>query len=826
MSIETQLQSAPVDDGFAQYYAEKIWQLIPGIYRNEDAKSATPGALRAFVEVLAEQAAVERRSIDRLWADSNIVDCDDWVIPYIADLLGTRLISEQNSAGRRADVANTIKYRRHAGTLTLLSMLANDIAGWDAVPAEAFKRLWRNWHSLDCPAKLGTATASPQHGQARLDAFRIGELLNGPFDETSHLPDFRRLRGLSGRYNIPKVNLHVYRQLAFPLLGVTPHRFDATHYTLDPSGRDIPLFRPGRPISKDCKIGVEWEMRAPLSCTLFNDGRYAVTATSAAASIGAALLAIEGNVYRTADAIIDRAERLKGSPLSDSEGEALLRTALTADCNRANLFNQAIALAIGPLPSVEPLRAGEFFAGNLADWESAAPNPWHWLRALVDPANSRVLLAEAPATADELQSQLYYEGRFAAIGACSYPRQQDLVQGTLDPLPNLGPFALPVSGQHQINDSLSYDHPADSNLTLTDDLLVQAADTERPYVRISATPADAGHAARFIIDADAAGRSLTIDGLWFGMFEVGQSAVADAAADPMEVVIELAGDFDSVTFRNLTLDPGGERARFTAGQTFVIPTIRLELSGAIDRLVIDKCITGPIEEAENASDQCSANVVCITDSIVFGFGSGVTKPDWAPVTAYSAGDLLTSPASGLSDAEPGIVYRATSNHTSGADFDSDFVSGLWSSYASPAFRGRYATLEVARSTFFGDIEAARFHIEDSIIQGTASAQDAQSSCIRYSAAVETTLQTLPNAYRCVTWNDAMPKHFFVSRRFGDPGLAQLSETAPESIRRGAENTSEMGAYNNSLDAIKRDDLIFKLAEFTAINTITELVFET
>ena len=36
----------------------------------------------------------------------------------------------------------------------------------------------------------------------------------------------------------------------------------------------------------------------------------------------------------------------------------------------------------------------------------------------------------------------------------------------------------------------------------------------------------------------------------------------------------------------------------------------------------------------------------------------------------------------------------------------------------------------------------------------------------------------------------------------------------------------MGAYNRTLDAIKRDDLIYKLAEFTSINTITELVFET
>ncbi len=107
------------NDGYHAYFAEKIWRLIPGIYRAED-----DGSLRGIVEALAEAAADERRSIDRLWADASIVDCDDWVIPYIADMLGTRLVSEQNIAGRRADVANTIKYRRIAGTAHLLVMLA------------------------------------------------------------------------------------------------------------------------------------------------------------------------------------------------------------------------------------------------------------------------------------------------------------------------------------------------------------------------------------------------------------------------------------------------------------------------------------------------------------------------------------------------------------------------------------------------------------------------------------------------------------------------------------------------------------------------------
>ncbi len=776
MSAQPHIARPAADDGFEAFYAERIWRLVPGIYRDEDARAASPGALRAFVEVIASQAAAERRQIDRLWADSTITDCDDWAIPQIAALLGTRLISEANTAGRRADVANTIGYRRRAGTLALLARLADDIAGWDAVPVEAFRWLWRTRHGLDCPERTGPVTQTPQHGLARLNAFRAGEVLIGPFDDLAHLPDFRRLRGLSGRWNIPKVNLHVFRQSALLLRGVTPHRFDATHYTLDPSGRDIPLFRPGRPARGTCKIGAEWEMRAPLTCALYNDGSYAVDPAVAGATIGAGLLQLEGAVFRTASALVARAERIKGAALTLAEGAALLETALLPSSNRANIVNDALALALGTDPEADLLGPGVLFAANLARWESATPTPWPWVRALVDPANGRVLLGDPPAAGEALYSLRFHEGRFAPVGAGTHDRQPGLAPAAeAAPLPDPPPapgdpdpvagFVLPAEGIHQVNDSRTLLHAPDTDLTLTGDLAVQAANGTRPYIRLEATPAG-GAPARLVIDADAPGRSLTLDGLWLGMFETGQAPVPDAAAAPKLAEIVLAGNFDTVTLRHVTLDPGGLRARHVAGESFVIPAIRLVLEGAISRLVIDRCVTGPIEEAPEAADRCSANRIEITDSIVI--------------------------------AEPG----------------------------APAFRGRHATLAIARSTLFGRIEAARFLIEDSLVQGTLAAQDPQGSCVRYSAAVETAALGIPNAYRSVAFAGMMPNHLFVSRRFGDPGLAQLAPTAPESLRRGAENSAEMGAHNRTLDAIKRDDLIFKLSEFTAINTITQLVFET
>lgn len=758
MSLDDNTITRVAHDGYQAYYAEKIWRLIPGIYRARDG-----GSLRGLVEVLADAAADERRSVDRLWADASIVDCDDWVIPYIAEMLGTRLVSEQNTAGRRTDVASTIKFRRFAGTVHLLAMLAEDIAGWDAVASEAFKRLARNWHLLDCPPNIGPVSGTPQHGFARMSRFRVGDIVDDAFDDLAHFPDFRRHRGVAGRYNVPKVNLHLYRQNAYLLQGVTPYDLGGARWTLDPSGRDIVLFQPGQPYTDACKSGAEWEVRRPLTCALFNDGRYRVTPAVAGAGVGSDLLTLDGATFRTASSFLNRAAAIKEAALTPAEGRDLLETALLPESNRANLFGDALSLGSGVAQT--PFRVGELFAADLDTWDGiAAATPW--IQALVDPASGRVR------SGGRLASLRYYEGRFTPIGAGSHDRQADLTAEAPAALGGAGAvagFTFPTSGAHQINDSLTYAYALDTDLTLTGNLHVQAANNVRPFIRIPAT-AVAPAIPRWVIDADEVGRDLTLDGLWLNMIRAADPDAEGTAPALSEIVLQ--GGFNRVCLRNMTLDPGGERAELPApiGRR-AIPTVRLVIAGASDLIEIDRCVTGPIEEALGATTQCAAGILRITDSVV----------------------------------------RA------GQEFDGE---------ALPAFRGRHATLEVQRSTLLGHVEAARYAISDSIIQGTVSAQDPQGSCIRYSAAVETAAIGLAGAYRCETFADVLPNHYFVSRDFGHAGLAQLSQTAPETIRRGAENTAEMGAHNRTLDAIKRDDLIYKLQEFTAINTITQLVFET
>jgi hypothetical protein len=140
------------DDGYVSWYQAKLWNLVPAVYRSQDATlSGVPGPLQELLNRIGAQTATLRRGIDRLAENQSIETCDDWAIPYIGDLLATRLVSCLDARAQRLDVANTIYYRRRAGTLGLLEELVSDIAGRDARAVEFFRRLGRTRHQFDPP---------------------------------------------------------------------------------------------------------------------------------------------------------------------------------------------------------------------------------------------------------------------------------------------------------------------------------------------------------------------------------------------------------------------------------------------------------------------------------------------------------------------------------------------------------------------------------------------------------------------------------------------------------------------------------------------------
>src|SRR5258708_27068023 len=128
---------------------DRLYELLPVIYRQRDAEQALQ--LRALLRVIAEQVKVVEDDISQLYENWFIETCQDWLVPYIGDLIGYQVVHEAGEPGDvttaegqlrnsilipRADVANTIHDRRRKGTLRLLEELPNDVAGCPAHAVE------------------------------------------------------------------------------------------------------------------------------------------------------------------------------------------------------------------------------------------------------------------------------------------------------------------------------------------------------------------------------------------------------------------------------------------------------------------------------------------------------------------------------------------------------------------------------------------------------------------------------------------------------------------------------------------------------------------
>ena len=171
MSLDTTLTHPTANDGYASYYAEKLWSWVPEIYRTLDAEPPQNDVLRALIELVAEEAAILRRDIDRLWDDQAIELCDDWAVAYLGALVSVTPLSQVNARGNRLAAGRAIAYQRRKGTPTVIGMAIRDIAGVEGVVVEAFRRLTRFPHRLD--VEFGGVFAveqhvEDQHGQARI----------------------------------------------------------------------------------------------------------------------------------------------------------------------------------------------------------------------------------------------------------------------------------------------------------------------------------------------------------------------------------------------------------------------------------------------------------------------------------------------------------------------------------------------------------------------------------------------------------------------------------------------------------------------------------
>ena len=236
---------------------DRLFELLPVIYRLRDAERADqgqPGPLQSLLRVIGGQVDLVEADIARLYDNWFIETCEDWVVPYIAELIGYRPVSEAGRAGDprgvegslrnrwlvpRREVAGTLGFRRRKGTLALLELLGADVAGWPARAAELYRNL------------LVTEPINHLHPRrGRMVDLRQADaldLIDGPFDRQAHSVDVRRVGSTRtpGRHNIPSVALFVWRLGPYSVTH-TPaccNEDEGPHcYTFSVLGNDCQLF--------------------------------------------------------------------------------------------------------------------------------------------------------------------------------------------------------------------------------------------------------------------------------------------------------------------------------------------------------------------------------------------------------------------------------------------------------------------------------------------------------------------------------------------------------------------------------------------------------
>ncbi|MCB8984940.1 MAG: hypothetical protein H6659_14005 [Ardenticatenaceae bacterium] len=225
---------------------ERLYNLLPALYRRRDAASGQP--LRALLAVIEAEMDRLESDIEAAYDNWFIETCDEWVVPYLADLVGIDdLVDGVLLPGQRRRVANQSAYQRRKGLAAVLTHVIHDVTGWHAYAVETGRLAART---------PDVRLVQPGHG-GTLDLRQAAHVasLGTPFDTAVRTMNLRRIeagrhgRSRSGRPHLNAIALFLWRLPSFPIryaqAGVSPRVLrgeNTRHFTFDPLGRDVPLF--------------------------------------------------------------------------------------------------------------------------------------------------------------------------------------------------------------------------------------------------------------------------------------------------------------------------------------------------------------------------------------------------------------------------------------------------------------------------------------------------------------------------------------------------------------------------------------------------------
>ncbi len=139
---------------------EQLFGLLPEVYRERDNGDLAL-YLDACGQLLDRVYATLRQQLDDHFPDS----CQEWLIPYFADLLDVGLKSPE-PGGRRKEVARAIAWRQSKGTAPITEEIAETVGATETELQEGWRRVARTARVGEplLPATLFGARREPGRG--------------------------------------------------------------------------------------------------------------------------------------------------------------------------------------------------------------------------------------------------------------------------------------------------------------------------------------------------------------------------------------------------------------------------------------------------------------------------------------------------------------------------------------------------------------------------------------------------------------------------------------------------------------------------------------
>lgn len=772
-----------------------LFDRLPEIYRTRDAEQTPQDQLRAYLAAVEGPYGALHENIGQLYENLFIDTCDDWVIPYIADLLGTSHL-KGDPRTLRADVADTIALRRRKGTLGAIERLAVNLTGWACRAVELRENLgWTQHLNHQRPDAGGdppyanpalTRFHAPRGGTVPIRDPAALALLATPFDTFAYTADVKPAIDDVRHINLPNLAIFLWRLAAYRLpcvrplakgivdLGAQPagHARFALRFDLHPLDLPVKLFNTSRP--GHLRAATSGGVVAPLT------EPDAVPGPMLDARLTSDTPAGHPDAYVRVDLFDAGASPPTGFDLGEVGLHLFLPQTL-----------QPLLITAPPLGQWR----WRFRGDNLCAWEAGLRKPLRSGEIVIDPDIGRLLIGlDTSAQADELAatesgslvSRMFVSFTYGAtgpVGAHPLTRRSAPDPAGVD-LRRVGAVAggtsleaalagLDTATQPvviEIHDSLV--HPVDLSalagtaidgglsLRLAQSLTIRAASDHRPIMLLAQPlawrPVDPGAATPFTPQVRLEGLYLTPDPA--APFPAGAALIARAAVARLELI-------------GCTLAPGGHRLR----------------DGS----------RAPMQTALRLAN-----------------GYGFADPNDASAFVPTPDIVIQRSICGALEVDD--RYRLDLEHCivdAGLGFN-DVASGRLAIAAATAPATSWgAALQFSGLTCFGPVRVSAAGGLGGIFCQRLEVLDHQHGCIKWSV-FSGDADRLPPNHFCVRAPDA--RVVFTSEWFNDPGYAQLARETDRRVRELGPDDDAMGAFGFQFEAHKWANLQVRLREFMPV----------